>query len=139
VDTDLESSTKDIIVNQALNERVVKGKPPVQPRGIRSKDAPGYLGINRNKFDKEVRPYLVAISMGKHTIIFDRYDLDAWFDKYKSENGRVGLKAEDNLWRARKLQDLSNEEASGILTSLSEGQEYAKALERVTSKKRKGS
>ncbi len=34
------------------------------PRFIRLKDAPKYLGFDRNRFNAEVRPYLIEIRIG---------------------------------------------------------------------------
>ena len=34
---------------------------PIQPRVIRAKLAAGYLGMDRNRFNREVKPYLVAV------------------------------------------------------------------------------
>jgi len=36
----------------------------ITPRLIRFRDAPCYLGMDRNRFNAEVRPYLVAIRIG---------------------------------------------------------------------------
>ncbi len=58
------------------------------PRVIRLRDAAKYLGMDRNRFDREVRPYLVEFPIGIQGIAFDRLDLDAWFAEYKSRNGR---------------------------------------------------
>jgi len=58
------------------------------PRFIRLRDAPDYLGMDRNRFNRSVRPHLVAIPIGKQGIAFDRLDLDDWADQYKSRNGR---------------------------------------------------
>jgi hypothetical protein len=60
------------------------------PRVIRLKDAPRYLGMDRNRFNTEVRPGLVELPIGRQGIGFDRLDLDAWFDAYKKRNGRPG-------------------------------------------------
>jgi len=38
--------------------------PPLQPRLIRFRDAPGYLGMDRNRFNAEVRPALTEIPIG---------------------------------------------------------------------------
>ena len=46
------------------------------PRFVRLRDAPGYLGMDRNRFNREVRPYLVEIRIGVQGIAFDRLDLD---------------------------------------------------------------
>ena len=58
------------------------------PRFVRLRDAPDYLGMDRNRFNRSVRPHLVAIPIGKQGIAFDRLDLDDWADQYKSRNGR---------------------------------------------------
>jgi hypothetical protein len=58
------------------------------PRFVRLRDAPNYLGMDRNRFNVIVRPHLVAIPIGKQGIAFDRLDLDDWADQYKSRNGR---------------------------------------------------
>lgn len=55
----------------------------IQPRVIRLKYAPSYLGMDKNRFNKEVRPSLKPIRIGIQGVAFDRYDLDAWFEKYK--------------------------------------------------------
>jgi hypothetical protein len=66
--------------------RVISGT--VLPRFIRHKDAPAYLGVDRNKFNAEIRPRLVEIPLGTRSLAFDRLDLDAWADDYKNRNGR---------------------------------------------------
>ncbi len=58
------------------------------PRFVRLRDAPDYLGMDRNRFNRLVRPNLVDIPIGKQGIAFDRLDLDDWADQYKSRNGR---------------------------------------------------
>jgi len=58
------------------------------PRFVRLRDAPDYLGMDRNRFNRLVRPELVSIPIGRQGIAFDRLDLDAWADEYKSRNGR---------------------------------------------------
>jgi predicted DNA-binding transcriptional regulator AlpA len=58
------------------------------PRFIRLRDAPDYLGMDRNRFNRLVRPKVVVVPIGKQGIAFDRLDLDDWADQYKSRNGR---------------------------------------------------
>jgi len=58
------------------------------PRLVRFRDAPAYLGMDRNRFNTEVRPGLTEIPIGRQGIAFDRLELDAWVDDYKSRNGR---------------------------------------------------
>ena len=58
------------------------------PRFVRLRDAPDYLGMDRNRFNRLVRPQLTIIPIGTQGIAFDRLDLDDWADQYKSRNGR---------------------------------------------------
>ena len=60
----------------------------VLPRFIRLRDAPPYLGMDRNRFNIEVRPYITEIPIGAQGIAFDRLEIDAWADQYKVCNGR---------------------------------------------------
>jgi hypothetical protein len=60
----------------------------MQPRLIRLRDAPKYLGMDRNRFNNEVRPFLVTLKIGLQGIAFDRLDLDQWVDDYKKQQGK---------------------------------------------------
>lgn len=55
------------------------------PRLIRFKDAPRYLGMDRHCFNREVRPYIVEIRIGKQGIAFDKVDLDDWISEIKKQ------------------------------------------------------
>ena len=46
------------------------------PRLVRFRDAPNYLGMDRNRFNAIVRPYLTEIPIGIQGIGFDRPDID---------------------------------------------------------------
>lgn len=46
----------------------------IQPRVLRLRDAPAYLGMDIHRFNEEVRPALVEISIGKQGVGFDRLD-----------------------------------------------------------------
>ena len=63
-------------------------KPFILPRVLRLKDAPHYLGMDIHRFNAEVRPYVQQVSIGIQGIGFDRLDLDAWFEQYKSRSAR---------------------------------------------------
>lgn len=52
------------------------------------RDACHYLGMDRNRFSRIVRPFLTEIPIGKQGIAFDRLELDAWADHYIQRNGR---------------------------------------------------
>jgi hypothetical protein len=107
------------------------------PRLVRLKDAPFYLGMDRNRFNSLVRPELNEVSIGKQGIAFDRLDLDAWADDYITRNGRLDQPNGGLSWDAKKRQDLSSVASSGISTKKSEEDAFAKALAKVTSVKRK--
>jgi hypothetical protein len=46
------------------------------------------MGIDRNKFNKLVRPHLTEIPLGKQAIAFDTIEINSWIDDYISCNGR---------------------------------------------------
>jgi hypothetical protein len=62
------------------------------PRLIRFRDAPRYLGMDRNRFNAEGRGSLTEIRIGVQGVAFDRLEPDAWADQYKARNGRPGQK-----------------------------------------------
>ena len=109
----------------------------LQPRFVRFRDAPDYLGMDRNRFNAEVRPYLTEIPIGTQGVAFDRLDLDAWAEHYKNRNGRPGQKKGVMTWDEKNLLDSICVMGSGISTSSSEESEFARALDRVSSRKRR--
>ncbi|MDP2902481.1 MAG: hypothetical protein Q8N96_05180 [Methylovulum sp.] len=141
VNTRLSRKTCDGQVNAvAENTRneLMQATVHLLPRVIRLKDASGYLGMDRNRFNKEVRPDLVEFRIGTQGIGFDRLDLDAWFDEYKFRNGRPDQTQRGNeSWDVKKHQGSSKEASSGISTKLSKADAFAKALAQATSKKPK--
>ena len=44
--------------------------PVILPRFIRLRDAPAYLGMDRHRFNSEVRPQLIEIPIGDQGISF---------------------------------------------------------------------
>jgi hypothetical protein len=109
----------------------------MNPRIIRHRDAPAYLGMDRNRFNAEVRPHLTEIPIGKQGIGFDRLELDAWVDDYIARNGRPARKGV-RTWDANAYQASSCETRSGTSTSASSGGEFAEALAQLDSRKRNG-
>jgi hypothetical protein len=106
------------------------------PRLLRLRDAPFYLGMDRNRFNSIVRPCLTEIPIGDQGIAFDRLESDAWADQYKSPNGRPGQPKGERLWDAKERQASLNEGMPGISTKASTGGEFAKALAQLSLKKR---
>jgi hypothetical protein len=91
--------------------------------------------MDRNRFNAEVRPRLTDIPIGIQGIGFDRLELDAWVDDYIARNGRPGKGV--TAWDARKYLASSCEPGAGISTSTSSGEEFARALARLGSKKQR--
>ena len=110
----------------------------MQPRIVRFRNAPFYLGMDRNRFNAEVRPHLTEIPIGKQGIGFDRLELDAWVDDYVNRNGRPARQKGVRTWDANEYQVSPCAEGSGISTNASAGGEFAKALAQVGSKKQSG-
>jgi hypothetical protein len=108
----------------------------VQPRVVRFRNAPAYLGMDRNRFNAQVRPFLTEVPIGTQGIGFDRLELDAWFEDYKSRNGRPAQRGE-NVWDANKYPASFKGPESGTSTSISSGGEFAEALVQLASKKPK--
>ena len=111
--------------------------PAILSRFVRLRDAPAYLGMDRHRFNVEVRPQLMEIPIGDQGISFDRVDLDAWADDYKTRNGRRA-KGEKPCRQSKKERQVSSNVARrGTSTSGSAVADFAKALERATALKRK--
>ena len=106
------------------------------PRFIRLRDAPSYLGMDKNRFNREVRPLLAVIPIGMQGIAFDRLDLDSWADDYKSRNGHPAAQPErEKLWETKERRVSPNGVGSGTSINSSEEHAFARALEQATSRK----
>ena len=104
------------------------------PRFIRYRDAPAYLGMDRHRFDQEIRPYLTLIRMGKQAIAFCRLEVEDVAAQYMERNGCPGRLFGEELWDTEQRQASSaRRTASGISTNGSTGEGFAKALERLNS------
>jgi hypothetical protein len=110
---------------------------PLLPRLTRFRDAPFYLGMDRNRFNAEVRPQLTEIPIGTQGIAFDRLELDAWVEQYKQRNGRPAQRMGELIWDARERPVSSIATGSGTSTNASEAAAFAKALANATSRKRR--
>jgi predicted DNA-binding transcriptional regulator AlpA len=105
------------------------------PRIIRLREAPRYLGMDRNRFNAEVRPYLTEIPIGTQGIGFDRLELDAWVDDHKTRNGRPPRKGAIP-WDANEYPASLCGPGFGISTNVSSGQEFARALAQLSLRRR---
>jgi hypothetical protein len=104
-------------------------------RLIRFRDAPKYLGMDRNRFNAEVRLYLTEIPIGSRGIAFDRLDLDAWVEQYKLRSGRPSIRRK--LWDVKERQVSIKEAVSGTLINTSADNAFEKVVKLITSKKPK--
>jgi predicted DNA-binding transcriptional regulator AlpA len=111
----------------------------ITPRLIRFRDVPRYLGMDRNRFNAEVRPYLVEIRIGKQGIAFDRLDLDDWVEQYKACNGCPAKPSGENSWQRKRHPASLNEAKSGTSTKGSAKSAFNAALKHAASKKPKRS
>ena len=109
----------------------------ILPRLIRLRDIPHYLGMNIRIFNKEVRPLLTEMPIGKQGKAFDRLDLDKWVDYYKVGGGRPSSNKRLELWDVKKRQDSTNEERTGTLINKFSVNEFEKVLDQIRLKKRK--
>jgi predicted DNA-binding transcriptional regulator AlpA len=101
------------------------------PRLIRLRDAPFYLGMDRNRFNEEVRPFVTEIRVGVQGVAFDRLELDAWAEQYKARNGRPGQPKGETIWDVKRYPDSSKEPVCGTSTSKSQGGAFVAALEQI--------
>lgn len=123
--------------NGGLRPTAVLRSPGVLPRLLRLRDAPRYLGMDKNRFNKEVRPWLTLIPIGIQGKAFDRLDLDAWVEEHKRRNGRPAARSErKKLWDTRNHQASPYVGRSGTSIKTSAEDAFARALERTISGKR---
>ena len=99
-------------------------------RFLRLRDAPQYLGMDKNRFSREVRPYLTEIPIGKQGIAFDRLEMDAWADRYIERKGRPPKKLPQEGLRPGSAPTRASQSGSS---------EWEKAVEKAiaTGRKRK--
>jgi len=108
----------------------------ITPRFIRLRDAAHYLGMDKNRFNAEVRPTLIEIPIGDMGIAFDRVDLDDWAVDYKHRNGRPSKCKGAPLWDEKAHPDSMNAMGSGILINKSKDTaDFAKAVKQATGKR----
>lgn len=105
----------------------------MQPRLIRLRDAANYLGMDRNRFNHEVRPFLVTLKIGQQGIAFDRLDLDQWADAFKKHQGQP---AQQTI-RWHQLHEIKTlkEKKSSITTKKSSDEEFQQLIDQLSMKK----
>lgn len=108
-------------------------------RFIRLRYAPDYLGMNRNSFNKDVRPFITEISTaGVRGVSYDRIDLDKWADKHKQQNSRPG--DNDELCQIQPQASTRKRKVKyGTSINISVDDEFTEALKRVKNRKQSAS
>jgi len=118
--------------------KTVRASIALLPRLVRLRDASAYLGMDRNRFNREVRPQLTTIPIGRQGLAFDRLELDAWVDDYVSRNGRPAERSE--TWDARNhLASLSEAASGGSISESRDTGEWQKAVARLVLRRRNSS
>jgi len=107
----------------------------MQPRFIRLTKASGYLGMDKNRFNVEVRPYLTEIPIGSQGIAFDRLELEAYADYHKQVHGRPPERRAP--WEESVGQGSANAESTGTLRKPSTDTGSMSRLARQIIEKRK--
>jgi hypothetical protein len=110
------------------------------PRFIRFRDAPRFFGMDKNRFNRDIRPHLTEIQIGRQGRAFDRLEMEAAAEDYKSRNGIpvAHLNRRKPAWEIKKRQASPSGVGSGMSTSCSEERDFARALERAICGKPKG-
>lgn len=115
------------------------GALAVVPRFIRLGDAPRFFGMDKNRFNREVRLHLTEIRIGRQGRAFDRLEMESAADDYESRNGRPAANPQRRQPWDNSNQALPSVVGSGTSTSALEECEFARALERVISPRRRHS
>jgi predicted DNA-binding transcriptional regulator AlpA len=131
-----KSARLNVQPESTTDQEMSMNRQAVQPRLLRLRDAPRYLGMDKNRFNREVRPWVTVIPIGSKGVAFDRLDLDAWVDEYKCRNGRPPAHIEGT--RSSELperQDSSSVGRFGISKRSSEERAFERAVQRAMSPK----
>ena len=105
----------------------------MQPRLIRLRDVANYLGMDRNRFNNEVRPCLITLKIGRQGIAFDRLDLDQWADEFKKHQGKPAQRT--MCWQHQEIKSLLKEKKHSILTKKSIDKEFQQLVDQLSIKK----
>lgn len=105
----------------------------MQPRLIRLRDAPNYLGMDRNRFNNEVRPFLITLKIGQQGVAFDRLDLDQWVDEFKKNQGKPAQRV--LRWQNNE-QTFTREKKHTVITKKSIDEEFNQLVNQLLEKNR---
>jgi hypothetical protein len=101
--------------------------------------------MDKNRFNRLVRPRVTEVRIGVQGIAFDRLELDRWWAHYKSRNGRPAAK--EALWDAKEERDVIHARASsgvtvgiaGLSTKSGSDNAFTASLSRIARMRRKNS
>ena len=103
------------------------------PRFICFRDAPRFFGMDKNRFNREIRPTLAEIRIGRQGLAFDRLEMEAAAEEYRCRNGCLAAH------RSKPWDTLEDERPgsssvlkSGTLIKLSTERAFEKALAQAT-------
>lgn len=105
----------------------------MQPRLIRLRDAANYLGMDRNRFNSEVRPFLISLKIGQQGIAFDRLDLDQWADEFKRHQGKPAQRV--IRWQAHQTEHLLTDRKHSTLSKKTIDKEFQQLVDELLRKK----
>jgi len=95
--------------------------------------------MNKNSFNKLVRPRVRTVTIGERGVAFDRLELDAWAEEYCRCNGRPAPKKEGLLCRSEHQDSIEGRRPvarNGTSTNGSDTMDaFVRALERAMKKK----
>ncbi len=109
--------------SESLHERSTPGYSDrsLLPRLIRLRDAPYFFGMDKNRFNREVRPFLTEIQIGRQGRAFDRLEMERAAEDYKTRNGRPAAQSNRRKpWETKERQASPNAAGSGTSTKCSE-------------------
>jgi hypothetical protein len=108
----------------------------LRPRFIRLRDAPSYFGMDKNRFNREIRRLLTQIPIGRQGVAFDLLEMETAAEEYKRRNGRPAAQRRKPWDETEGVCQVSTDVLeSGTSTNLSTERAFAKALEQATSRK----
>ena len=103
----------------------------ITPRFIRLRDAAIFFGMDRNRFNAEVRPRLTEIRIGRQGIAFDILEMNAIADALKAEQGKPPQAKGGHRCLTRNHQGSYYAGTSGTSTRGSAGADFAKVVKRL--------
>jgi hypothetical protein len=94
--------------------------------------------MDKNRFNREIRPRLTEIRIGRQGRAFDRLEMETTAEEYRSRNGRPAA-ARSKPWDTmeRECRDSNDVAESGTSTRSSTERAFARALAQATARKPK--